>query len=183
MRGLRRDYLGIILSIFLFSAFCLSGCVSDKTNFLKVEGPPPNAIDFLDNLSGLGRCGVLHVKRPLFNITGFLTAATRPNSTIRLFIVPDTSLNSALYVVQHCRYLLEEPIHSEKYFRFDYLPAGNYVAMVPRSAFYQFQGFPIINDFNRSNYSARVNFHGGDYRYSLGSFSIFRISDEPKTEK
>jgi hypothetical protein len=112
----------------------------------------------------------------VFNITGFLTANARPNSTIRLFISPNTSFDSALYVVQHCRFLLEVSIDSGKYFRFDYLPAGNYVAMVPRSAFYRFQGFPIINEFNRSNYSARVNFHGGDYRYSLGSFSIFRVS-------
>lgn len=183
MRGLRWDYLGIILVIFLFSVFCLPGCVSDKTKLVKFEAPPPQTIEFLDNLSVLGRCGVLHVKRPLFNITGFLTAATRPNSTIRLFIVPDRYLNSALYVVQHCRFLLEELINSEKYFRFDYLPVGNYVAMVPHSAFYQFQGFPIINEFNRSNYSVKVNFHGGDNRYSLGSFSIFPISEGSKTEK
>jgi hypothetical protein len=55
--------------------------------------------------------------------------------------------------------------------------------MVPRGAFYQFQGFPIIHEFNRSNYSASVNFHGGDYRYSLGSFSILHVSEGPKTEK
>jgi hypothetical protein len=150
--------------------------VSDKTKLVKIKAPPPQTIDLLNNLSGLGRCGVLHVKRPVFNITGFLTANARPNSTIRLFISPNTSFDSALYVVQHCRFLLEVSIDSGKYFRFDYLPAGNYVAMVPRSAFYRFQGFPIINEFNRSNYSARVNFHGGDYRYSLGSFSIFRVS-------
>jgi hypothetical protein len=150
--------------------------VSDKTKLVKIKAPPPQTIDLLNNLSGLGRCGVLHVKRPVFNITGFLTANARPNSTIRLFISPNTSFDSALYVVQHCRFLLEVSIDSGKYFRFDYLPAGNYVAMVPRSAFYRFQGFPIINEFNRSIYSARVNFHGGDYRYSLGSFSIFRVS-------
>jgi hypothetical protein len=55
--------------------------------------------------------------------------------------------------------------------------------MVPRSVFYQFQGFPIINEFNHSNYSVKINFHGGDYHYSLGSFSIFPISEGPKTEK
>ena len=180
MRGLRREYFGIILFILLFYFFCLSGCMSDKTELVKNETPPPQTIGLLNNLSGLGRCGVLHIKSPLFNITGFLTAAARPNSTIRLFIAPNTSFNSALYVVQHCRFLYEEPIDSGKYFRFDYLPVGNYVAMVPRSAFYQFQGFPIINEFNRSNYFVKVNFHGGDYRYSLGSFSIL---EEPKTEK
>ena len=183
MKWLREAYFWIILFVSLCSVFCLSGCVSDKTKPVKLEAPPPEAVDPLDNLSGLGYCGVLHVKRPLFNITGFLNAASRPNSSIYLFIVPDTSFNSALYVVQHCRFLNEEPIDSGKFFRFVYLPVGNYVAMVPRSAFYQFQGFPIINEFNRSNYSVRVNFHGGDYRYSLGSFSIFPISVISKTEK
>jgi hypothetical protein len=183
MRWLRWEYLGIILFILVFSVFGLPGCVSGKTKLVKFEAPPPQVIELLDNLSGLGRCGVLHVKRPLFNITGFLTAAARPNSSIHLFVVPDTTFGSALYVVQHCPSLFKEPIYSEKYFRFDYLPAGNYVAMVPRSAFYQFQGFPIINEFNLSNHSARVNFHGGDYRYSLGSFSIFPVAEGPKTEK
>jgi hypothetical protein len=175
MKGLGWEYFGIIILISMFSSFCLTGCESDKTDLVKNEAHPPKTVDLLKNFSGLGRCGVLHVKRPLFNITGFLNAAARPNSTIRLFVVPDTSFDSALYVVEHCRFLSEEPIASGKYFRFDYLPAGNYVAMVPRSAFYQFQGFPIINEFNFSNYFALVNFHGGDYRYSLGSFSIFRI--------
>ena len=180
MGGLQiADFL-LILSTLLFVILLVAGCASNKTEFLCTEIPHSDESVNLDNQIEFNQCGILHVQEPLFNVTGFLTTGVRPNSTIRLFIVPDTSLNSALYVVQHCRYLLEEPVHSERYFRFDYLPAGNYVAMVPRSAFYQFQGFPIINDFNRSNYSARVNFHGGDYRYSLGSFSIL---EEPKTEK
>ena len=183
MRWLRWEYLGIILFILLFSVFCLPGCVSDKTKLVKFEAPPPQTIEFLDNLSGLGRCGVLHVKRPLLNITGFLTAAARQNSSIYLFIVPDTSFNSALYVAKHCRSLYQQPIFSAKYFKFDYLPAGNYVAMVPRSLFYASQGFPIVNEFNLSNHSVKVNFHGGDYRYSLGSFSIFPVVEGPKTEK
>jgi hypothetical protein len=183
MGGLQLADFLLILPTLLFIVLLMTGCVPNETEFPYTEIPHSNESVNLDNQIKFNQCGILRVQEPLFNVTGFLTTGVRPNSTIRLFIVPDTSLNSALYVVQHCWYLLEEPIHSEKYFRFDYLPVGNYVAMVARSAFYQFQGFPIINEFNRSNYSARVNFHGGDYRYSLGSFSIFPISDEPKTEK
>ncbi|MGD0919061.1 MAG: hypothetical protein ABSB22_21670, partial [Thermodesulfobacteriota bacterium] len=32
----------------------------------------------------------------LFNVTGFLTAETEPNSTIYLFVVSDTSFDTAL---------------------------------------------------------------------------------------
>ena len=159
------------------------GCSPNKTEFAPEDIQLYDNAKNLDNQIEPNQCGIFRFREPLFNVTGFLTARARPNSTIRLFVVSNTSFNFALYAVQHCWFLYEEQIHSGKYFRFDYLPAGNYVAMVPRSAFYQFQGYPIINEFNRSNYSARVNFHGGDYRYSLGSFSIFPISEGPKTEK
>ena len=179
MRGLRRIYFGVILFILLFLAFCLSGCISDKKKLVKTEVPPAREITLLSNHSVWSRCGILHIKRPLFNITGFLNTAARPNSSIHLFVAPDTSFESALYVVEHCPSLFSETINPKNQFRFDYLPAGNYVAMLPRGAFYYSQGFPIINEFNRSNYSVKFNFHGGDYRYSLVSFSIFPISRGP----
>jgi len=181
MRKLQQFLILGIFAFFLAAIIMASGCSFNASK------PSQSRFSALKNITAsdieIGPCGIFHIQKPLFNVTGFLTAAARPNSSIHLFVVPDTTFGSALYVVQHCPSLFKEPIYSEKYFRFDYLPAGNYVAMVPRSLFYASQGFPIINEFNRSNYSARVNFHGGDYRYSLGSFSIFPLAEEPKTEK
>jgi len=183
MGGLQIADLLLILSTLLFVILLVAGCASNKTEFLCTEIPHSDESVNLDNQIEFNQCGILHVREPLFNVTGFLTTEVRRNSSIRLFVVPDTSFNSALYVVKHCRFLYQQPILSAKYFKFDYLPVGNYLAMVPRSAFYQFRGFPITNEFNRSSYSVKVNFHGGDYRYSLGSFSIFPILEGPKTEK
>jgi hypothetical protein len=108
----------------------------------------------------------------------------KPNSSIGLFVVPDSSFESALYVVKQCPFLLIEKINPETHFRFNYLPSGDYVAMVPRTAFWgNTQGFPIVQEFNRSNYSLRFNFHGGNWEYSLVSFSIHPVPWDGKNEK
>jgi hypothetical protein len=56
--------------------------------------------------------------------------------------------------------------------------------MVPRDSFPgNIQGFPMIREFNCSNHSVEVNFHGGNWKYSLLSFSIRPSSEGSKTEK
>jgi hypothetical protein len=120
----------------------------------------------------------------LFNVTGFLTAETEPNSTIYLFVVSDTSFDTALNTVATHSYLTQEPMTDQVNFRFVALPPGDYLAMVPRNSFPDtFQGFPIAREFNRSNYSLKVHFYGGNEEYSLLSFSIRPSLQGAKTEK
>ena len=120
----------------------------------------------------------------LFNVTGFLTTGTEPNSTIYLFVVPDTSFDTALNTVATHPYMTQESVIGQVNFSFLSLPPGDYVAMVPRNSFPgNLQGFPIAREFNRSNYSLKVNFHGGDGKYSLLSFSIRPSLEGAKTEK
>lgn len=120
----------------------------------------------------------------LFNVTGFLTAETEPNSTIYLFVVPDTSFDTALNTVANDPYILKGPIINEINFSFAALSPGDYVAMVPRNSFPgNIQGFPMAREFNRSNFSLKVNFHGGNEKYSLLSFSIRPSLEGAKTEK
>ena len=120
----------------------------------------------------------------LFNVTGFLTTETEPNSTIYLFVVSDTSFDTALNTVATQPYITQEPVTGQVNFRFISLPPGDYLAMVPRNFFPgNLQGYPIAREFNRSNYSLKVNFYGGDEKYSLLSFSIRPPLDGAKTEK
>ena len=171
MWGLGRFRMLAKIFVF-FPVFCLlSGCVSSGPISKRSENSPLGTF----NLSDLENnpCGTLHVRKPLFNVTGSLTADVRPNSSISLFVAPDTSLGSALYVVRNCAFILRKTIGPGKQFQFNYLPAADYVAMVPRSAFGgKIQGFPTVWEFNLSNYSMKFNFCGGDGKYSLVSFSI-----------
>jgi hypothetical protein len=166
-----------------FSIFCLlSGCASHGPHSKISKSLPSGTF----NLSDMEKnpCGILHLQKPLFNVTGSLTADVRLNSSISLFVVPDTSLGAALYVVKNCPFLLRKTIGPANRFQFDYLPVSDYVAMVPRSAFGgKVQGFPIVREFNRSNYSLRFNFYGGDRKYSVVSFSIRPASWKGETEK
>ena len=119
-----------------------------------------------------------------FNVTGFLTAGTEPNSTIYLFVVSDTSFDTALNTVATQPYMTQEPVTGQVNFRFMALPPGDYLAMVPRNSFPgNIQGFPMAREFNRSNFSLKVSFHGGNGKYSLLSFSIRPSLKGAKTEK
>jgi hypothetical protein len=120
----------------------------------------------------------------LFNVTGFLTAEIEPNSTIYLFAVPDTSFDTALNTVATRPYMTQEPVTGQVNFRFISLPPGDYLAMVPRNSFSgNIQGFPMAREFNQSNFSLKVNFHGGNGKYSVLSFSIRPSLEGAKTEK
>ncbi len=120
----------------------------------------------------------------LFNVTGFLTTETEPNSTIYLFVVSDTSFDTALNTVATRPYMTQELVTGQVNFRFISLPPGDYLAMVPRNSFPgTLQGFPTVREFNRSNYSLKVNFHGGNGKYSLLSFSIRPSLEGARTEK
>ena len=120
----------------------------------------------------------------LFNVTGFLTTEAEPNSTIYLFVVPDTSFDTALNTVATRPYMAEESVINHVNFRFMALPPGDYLAMVPRNSFPgNIQGFPMAREFNRSNFSLKVNFHGGNGKYSVLSFSIRPSLEGARTEK
>ena len=64
----------------------------------------------------------------LFNVTGFLTAETEPNSTIYLFVVSDTSFDTALDTVATRPYMTQESVIGQVNFRFTALPPGDYLA-------------------------------------------------------
>jgi hypothetical protein len=120
----------------------------------------------------------------LFNVTGFLTAETEPNSTIYLFDVSDASFQTSINTVANHPYILKGPIFNEINFSFAALSPGDYVAMVPRSSFPgNLQGFPMAREFNQSNFSLKVNFHGGNGKYSVLSFSIRPSLEGARTEK
>jgi hypothetical protein len=137
-----------------------------------------------DNHTGNPLCRNLLGIAPLFNVTGFLTSEANPNSTIYLFVSPDTSFDTSLYIVGNCLALTNQTIIEQANFTFENLPGGDYVAMVPRDSFPgEIQGFPVVHEFNGSDYFLKFNFYGGNWKYSLVSFSIRPFSERPKTEK
>ena len=143
------------------------GCQSSTVSHLQHE-----------KLSGDNRTrtpfyGTLPNVSPRFNVTGVLTSPVNPNSSIFLFVAPNTSFETSLQVVENCSATIVRPIIEKANFTFDDLPPGDYVAMVLSAVFFaKIQGFPMIQEFNRSNYSLEFNFYGGSQIYSIGSFSI-----------
>ncbi len=111
-------------------------------------------------------------REPLLNVSGFLTARAKPNSTLYLFITPNTSLSHSLYVVEHCTPIMKTTLHNDTDFEIGPLPCGQYLAMLPAHEFIFRQGFPIIREVSGSNLTLTMIFHGGNYRYSIGAFSI-----------
>ena len=126
-----------------------------------------------DNHTRTAFCGTLPNVSSRFNVTGVLTSPVNPNSSIFLFVAQDTSFETSLHVVENCSPIIVRPIIEKINFAFDDLPPGDYVAMVPSAVFFaNIQGFPIVQEFNRSGYSLKFNFYGGHQKYSVVSFSI-----------
>lgn len=117
-------------------------------------------------------CGYLTVKRPQFNVSGRLTAATQQNTSICLLIARNTSLETGLWTADHCAPLMCVPIAKNGSFWFPYLPVGKYFALVHAGRFIDAQGFPVIKEFVKDNHTVRVIWHGGDYRYSMAAFVV-----------
>ena len=129
-------------------------------------------------------CGIMQNGSTLFNVTGFILSPVIPNSTIYLFVTSDTSFQTSLDTVANHPYIFKGPIINQINFSFSGLPPGDYVAMVQRSSFPgNVQGYPIAHEFNCSNHSVKINFHGGNGKYSLLSFSIRPSLEGAKTEK
>ena len=126
-------------------------------------------------------CGMLQVTPPFLNVTGELTASPKPNASICLLIARNTSLAAALYTAENCPCISVAAVNASKAFSLANLPTGTYLAMIPASSFDKTRGFPIIHDLNQSNHTADTVWHGGDYRYSLGLFTIHPQADRNNT--
>lgn len=178
MKELPSSYWVKVTNISILLVLIMYGCQSST------RSPPQPQESLSNNRTGYPPCRPLHVLAPLFNVTGSFTTRVNPNSSIYLFVAPDTSFDSALFVVGSCPPITSQPIIDENNFTFESLPGKDYVAMVPRGSFPgKTQGFPIVHEFNGSNYSLKFNFYGGNWKYSLVSFSIRPSSERPKTEK
>ncbi len=117
-------------------------------------------------------CGFLQVREPLLEVSGFLTAPAHPGAEIHLFITPELSFNSSIYVVENCPPILRKSLNGSLDFHLGPLPKGKYVAMLARTAFGETRGFPIVWARPDSNLSLKQSFHGGDGRYSIAPFEI-----------
>jgi hypothetical protein len=178
MKKLPSSYRVKATNISILLVLIMYGCQSST------RSPPQSQESLGNNHTGYPPCRPLHVLAPLFNVTGSFTTGVNPNSSIYLFVAPDTSLDSSLYVVESCPAIANRAIIDEDNFTFENLPGGDYVAMVPRDSFPgKTQGFPIVHEFNGSDYFLKFNFYGGNWKYSVVSFSIRPSSERPKTEK
>lgn len=161
---------GLVAAAFLL----LGGCSEPKHQRLI---PPKNfSMDkittLLERMENSSRCGVCHVRKPFFHVEGKITGRLRKNATIYLYLLPRMDLHSAINITDHCIPVGKKPVEQMNTFRFGPIPAGTYLLYVPIHQFDEVQGFPYIKEFNESNHTAKTIFVGGDYRHSLGAFSI-----------
>ena len=143
----------------------LLSCVPEtSTRFQKTSDNERNfcqALQALEKQMHENPCGFLQVRQPLLRVSGFLTAAPRDNTSLFLFIAPNTSFDAALYVVEHCPPIYRSVPTNAKRFTLPPLPEGDYVVMLDGHSFGSAQGFPIVNPINDSDWMVDFAFHGG----------------------
>jgi len=126
----------------------------------------------IERLMNENLCGGLHLSKPVFNVTGHVTAPVTQNSSIFLFLSRDMTSESVEYAVHNCRPIVKQKITDAGRFQFGPLPAGKYVIMVHNNSFKEDCGLPLLHEFNKSNHMLDINFYMGDTNHSLVSFSI-----------
>ena len=143
----------------------LSCAPETSTHFEKTSD---NGRNFCQALQALERqiqenpCGFLQIRQPLLQVSGFLTTAPRDNTSLFLFIAPNTSFEAALYVVEHCPPIYRSTPTNAKRFTLPPLPEGNYVVMLDGHSFGSAQGFPIVNQVNDTDWMVDFAFRGGN---------------------
>ena len=164
------------IAILVTMLLLLLSCAPEtSTHFEKASD---NGRNFYQALQALERriqenpCGFLQVRQPLLQVSGFLTASPRDNTSLVLFIAPNTSFDAALYVVEHCPPIYRSSSTNAKRFTLPPLPEGNYVVMLDGHSFGSAQGFPVVNEINDSDWIVDFAFHGGNSQYSMAAFSI-----------
>jgi hypothetical protein len=154
----------------------LSACVTrekPRPPPAKSDLPDSSRIHLIQKYLEQNKCGFLRGSKTSFNISGHMTAQTRPGSTIYLFTAPNVSFAAVMYVVANCMALNKATLVDGSSFNMGPWPPGTYVLMVHGNRFATGeQGFPVVKKFNQSNYTLKVAFMGGNPDYSVLSFSI-----------
>jgi hypothetical protein len=104
-----------------------------------------------------------------------MTYHEEENKSIYLFVAPNTTIESALYVVENCAPIGSRPINASGHFAFPSLPVGRYVVAVYHPYPVSTQGFPVVHEFNATGFAIEAGVYGGNTRYSLATFSIHPI--------
>ena len=129
--------------------------------------------DAIRDLIARSPCGTLKYAAPLINISGRVSSLPANGSKAFLYTTRNTTLEGAIYAVDHCLPLGEAELDQNHEFRFDSLPAGKYVVSISPKAFPPgYHGFPVVKRINQSNLTVNVSFHGGDMSHSLVAFTI-----------
>ena len=142
------------------------------------EIPLKNVSEIIGHIHETSICGGVTVKKPLFLIEGAVTGDPKINTTVYLYLAPRTDLDSALEIVENCMAIGKCQINSTNRFKFGPLPVGSYILRVSAYQFGEVRGFPMIREYNASNHSVEIVFHGGNYRHSLSVFSIVPMDGE-----
>ena len=163
-----------IFIISISAMLILGGCdeIEHENNIQQGNSTTESIMKACEAIANENICGVIYVKEPYFYIEGIVTGKLRKSSLIYLLVAPRTDLESAFNITEYCIPIYEERLDSMGRFSFGPIPAGSYLLHVPAYQFKETQGFPIVNEFNQSNHTLKMIFHGGNSIHSLGAFSI-----------
>ena len=160
-------------SIMLFAILvCLVGCSHPEPGFTFVQ--------VVSNVSAANSlqptitspCGVLYLREPVVNLTGSFSAPVKKGSYVYLYIAPNVTVGTVLKVIQDCTPIKKEAVDKDGQFSLTYLPVGNYIALIPSSAFKNSPGYPIIEDPRSSALEMTRYFRGKGADHVTSVFSL-----------
>ena len=130
-----------------------------------------------------------HQESPLYAPTGVLSSACidvdgtvlgnpMPDSNVSLYETSSLNFSIIMSEIRTNRPVKWGLVNETKEFSFKCLSTGNYTFVIPVSSYDGAVGSPLSYEFNCKNLSLEIAFQGGDYKYSVGAFSIRHTSKD-----
>ena len=155
---------------------CLAGCSSSNLEpsftTVVVEGEPGDPLPF--NIKT--PCGVMDVREPLVNITGYVPGSAAKERFVYLFLAPQTSFPQVLEAFQGCPPIEKRLVEEGGSFSFPYYPVGNYFIMA--STDWSKGEFPVVYERVESDLRVKVVSHVMAKDYGITVFSVQSVSGD-----
>jgi hypothetical protein len=110
------------------------------------------------------------------NVTGKVSGSLLPDATVSLYRTSSVNYTVVMDEIRTTEPVDASAINSTQQFLFPCLGYGNYTFVIPGTSYNRSVGFPLPYEFECPNVTLAIAFHGGNYYYAVGTFSIVNMS-------
>jgi hypothetical protein len=157
---IRTTFIGLVAAIILF---LFTGILFQKHCSSEPEVSSCNASVSAPASVSSGACIDVHA-----SVFGNII----PGSRVNLFQVSNTEFSVVMEEIRTREPIDWDAVGANKRFGFECLSLGSYAFVIPTSSYNRSVGAPLPDEPECGSPFVEIAFHGGDWQYAVGAFSI-----------